>query len=448
MLHGVGSSARKHVSVRHPQVITDDGCSELGRAGRCPRMTGPDAPGATTRVRSALIPLRILLCSTMALGTATYGTISPLLPLIVRDLGVHHSDIGLITGAFTAGMLPPCLALMLTRRQPNDLWLVCGGLISLMVGALTLAGPASFGSVLAGRFLMGIGSGLCFSSGSRWLARSAPGRETVYFGLSWGMLSVGEALGPGIGSFGVRYGFASVHIALAVTFLVFLVFLAATGSSQGIRRSARPQADTGSSILPLFRRPPFLRSMSPLIVPALALGVFFTVSPLRLAQADHLGWVAPTFIAVAILGAAASPLAGALLRRINDRLLTRVSLLAGAGLMLVPASSTDALSTVTVTVLVLGVSCQFIVVGAGETTRRVGDALGGQDASSVIVPLAFAIFETIGAALSTQADAISHSLPFLALAAISVLCVVTLGKRDGVPPAERHATRPAHDNAA
>lgn len=376
----------------------------------------------TPRLDPSLLLVRVFLCVVVALEATTYGVISPLLPGIARDLALEDSLVGLITGAFTAGLLPACLALMLVRRPVSDIAVVLGGLMSLAVGCLTLANGGGLTGILVGRLLMGFGSGLCFGGTIRWLVKSAPGNEGLFFGLGWGMLSVGTAVGPAVGAVGVVHGSRLVHNMLAGVIVVCVAVLALTAKSPRMRRMARARAEGPPVALAnVLRERTFRATLTPLITPALAIGVLFTLVPLRLAGDGHERWVAATFVAAAVIGAGAGPVAGFLVRYFDKGPMTVVALVASTALLVSLAWPIGPLTLTIVTIAILGVSNQLVTVAAGETIRRAGEELGVPDTSSTFVPLVFAVFETAGAVLSTRAEALSPSLPFIALGSVAAV---------------------------
>ncbi|WP_317571504.1 MFS transporter [Rhodococcus jostii] len=376
-------------------------------------MTFPRARG--------VLPVRVFLCAVLALQTTPYGAITPLLPGIVRDLGLADSRVGLITGAFTAGLLPACLALMLIRRPISDILVVFVGLGFLAVGCLTFAQASSLPILLAGRLAMGFGSGLCFAGASRWLVKSAPGQEGLFFGLSWGMLSVGTAVGPAAGAAAIALGSPFVHNVLTATFAACLAVLALIAMSPQMRQMARTRTvGPHIAVATLLRKRTFLIALTPLIVPALAIGLLFTLVPLLLAADGQEQWIAAIFIAAAVIGAGAGPVAGVVVRGVGERTTIVVTMAATTVLFASLAWPIGPLHLAIATIVILGIINQLLAVAAGETTRRTGTELGAPDTSSIFVPLMFALFETAGAVFSTRAAAVHAALPFIAVAAVAV----------------------------
>ena len=250
------------------------------------------APVARLSARSGRRPvegsvqlMRVFLCVLMALETTPYGVVAPLLPGIVRNLSLDEFRAGLLTGALPLGMLPACVAPMLLRRTPSDIVVMLTGLAADVAGCVLFANGPGLQSLIAGRFLMGVGTGLCFLGATRFLVKSShPGQEGVSFGLGWGMLSVGTALGPAVGAVAVTHGATLVHNVFAATFAACMAALATATLSAPVRRVAHAIQNAARAPVGLLRRAPFLVGLAPSVVPAITFGVFYTLVPLRLSQ--------------------------------------------------------------------------------------------------------------------------------------------------------------------
>ncbi|WP_406349310.1 MFS transporter [Streptomyces sp. NBC_00144] len=392
--------------------------------GTLGRLRSRVAPDRVNRANGWTGALRILLCLVLVLQSTTYGVISPLLPELATELGLRGAQVGLVTGAYTIGMLPASLALVLVRSAVPDAPVVIAGMGSLATGCLLLTADPTFTVVLTARFLMGLGAGFCFAAGVRWLVGTAPGREGLFFGLGWGMLSVGNALGPVLGALAASLGRAPVHAALGVTFVVCLAALAAL-ARRAPSTESRLKSDGGGRL----RVPVLGNALLPLTLPALLMGVLYTLVPLRLADLRQPGWIAVAFSAAAVLGALASPAAGQLLARVAAPSMLWWSLPCTGLLVVILAWPVPAAAVAIVTVLVLGGVGQAVVVAAGEQLRKALRRTGARDVSSALITLMFAVFETVGAVAGSQAVVASAPLPYAACLLIAVVCAVAVRRQ-------------------
>jgi predicted MFS family arabinose efflux permease len=376
------------------------------------------------RDKAGSFTLRILICLILALETTTYGLISPLLPGLVEQHALPSAQVGLITGAYTTGMLPACVLLILGGRFLSARATVLSAIISLCLGCLTLANVPTFAGLLIGRFLLGFGSGLAFGGGIRLLVKTAPGRESLFFGLGFGMLSVGTAVGPLIGALALEWGSDLVHNILAGLFMLCLLALASLHAARSSGNGNDVKPETNTAPFRLLGRSEFLVALAPMVVPALAIGILFTLVPLILDANGNQAWVAGTFAVSAVVGAGSSVAAGHFLGRVAAGRMSLLALGASVVLFAVLSFHEGAVVVALATIGILGVTNQAVVVAAGEQLRRACDRLRVADVSATFVPLVFAVFETVGAVLSGKAADLASALPFAATAIVAAACLL------------------------
>ncbi|MFS2110540.1 MFS transporter [Sphingomonas sp. Sphisp140] len=117
-------------------------------------------------------------------------------PNLKADLGLSFGQIGLVTLAYqiTASILQPLIGLYADRR-PTPLALPGGTLFSL-AGLAILSIAHSYGLVLAGAALLGIGSSVFHPESSRVARMAAGGRHGLAQSLFQVGGNAGQALGP------------------------------------------------------------------------------------------------------------------------------------------------------------------------------------------------------------------------------------------------------------
>lgn len=211
------------------------------------------------------------------LSTLLRSVNAVLAPDLVATLGLSPGELGLLTSAFffafALAQLPVGMAL--DRYGPRKVQLV---LLSVAAcGALLFAYGASFGALLAARFVIGLGLGGCFMAAVKALSASiAPARVPSVQGY---MIAVG----------GLGAATATMPVRLALEFTdwrgLFLLFAAlAAGVALYIWRCAPRQAAPAAvpaplvqSLLEVVRDPAFRTTASLMLVPH---AVFFGVQGL------------------------------------------------------------------------------------------------------------------------------------------------------------------------
>jgi MFS transporter, FSR family, fosmidomycin resistance protein len=197
-----------------------------------------------------LVILAISLCH--MINDVMQSLLAAIYPLLQAEFALSFAQIGLMTFAFmgTASVLQPLIGMATDRRPvPQSLSL---GMGSTLIGLVFLAFGTSYGWLLGGAALIGIGSAVFHPEASR-VARAAAGGK---FGTAQSLFQVGgntgSALGPLLAAFiVVPLGRAAVG-AFAAMALLGMAILAVVGRWHETHRRAaatRP-AVTAPAILP------------------------------------------------------------------------------------------------------------------------------------------------------------------------------------------------------
>ncbi|MDD7969597.1 MFS transporter [Roseinatronobacter alkalisoli] len=155
-----------------------------------------DTPAATT---TWLVLVGISLCH--MINDVMQSLLAALYPLLAQEFTLSFWQIGLMTFAFqvTASLMQPLVGLVTDRRpMPQSLPV---GMGSTLIGLILLASAQSYGGLLAGAMLIGVGSAVFHPEASR-VARLASGGR---FGTAQSLFQVGgnfgSALGPLLAAF-------------------------------------------------------------------------------------------------------------------------------------------------------------------------------------------------------------------------------------------------------
>jgi FSR family fosmidomycin resistance protein-like MFS transporter len=201
------------------------------------------APAAATKTTWAVL-VAISFCH--MINDIMQSLLAAIYPLLALEFSLSFGQIGLMTFAFqvTASLLQPLVGLVTDRRPlPQSLPI---GMGSTLVGLLLLALAQSYGGLLVGAMLIGIGSAVFHPESSR-VARFASGGK---FGTAQSLFQVGgnfgSALGPLLAAFiVVPLGRPSVA-AFAILALVGMVILNRVGLWYGTL--ARANAAKGRAV--------------------------------------------------------------------------------------------------------------------------------------------------------------------------------------------------------
>ena len=355
--------------------------------------------------------------------TIFYATLTPLVPYFAEKLGLSKSAVGVLSGAFGAGVL---------------LGAAPGGYLAARLGvkpvALAGLGTMSFGSLLFGfagevwelvalRFAAGFGSALSWVAAFTWLVAQAPEeRQGRMIGTLLSAAVAGVLLGPALGStaaiIGIPLVFAFVStVGLSVT--LWTSITPAPGPSPG-----RPFAET---IIAIFR----LRSITGLAFigfSPLLYGVLAVLAPLKL---SGFGWgavgIGAVFFVAALLEAVVHPLIGRWTDRAGYHLPILAGLIASLATLLALTLAPGALLVAILVVLSNMAFNTPLVPGTVLFTREAEKAGIERALAFGATNFAWASGYAAGAFLGGMlADLGGDALSYLSLAAVCLLALLVL----------------------
>lgn len=142
----------------------------------------------------------IVLCVSTFLVMVGQGVVAPVLPLYAEDFGVSTTMVGLTLTVFAAARLILNVpAGMLADRVGRRILLV-GGPVITSIGMIGSGFADTIWSLLAWRFVAGAGSAFYMSGALIYLIDIArPDQRARYVAVNQWALSVGVAVGPGLG---------------------------------------------------------------------------------------------------------------------------------------------------------------------------------------------------------------------------------------------------------
>ena len=164
----------------------------------------------------------LVLCFATFLVMAGQGVIGPVLPLYAKDFGVSATVVGLTLTVFAlARLILNVPAGMIADRFGRRILLI-GGPILTSIGMFGSGFAGDIWSLLIWRFIAGGGSAFYMSGALIYLIDIAPSdRRARYVATNQWALSVGVALGPGIGGLvAERWGLAAPFHVVGVIALI------------------------------------------------------------------------------------------------------------------------------------------------------------------------------------------------------------------------------------
>ena len=374
--------------------------------------------------------LLLLVGAIVFVDTMFFAALTPLLPEYADRLELSKTGAGILSGAYAAGALvgaiPGGIAAARWGVRPAVLLGLAG------MSATTFAfGIADNVVVLdAARFLQGLASAFSWTGGLAWLVAAAPpARRGELIGAAMGTAIAGALFGPVLGGAASVAGTGWAFGVVAVASVGLAVWAATTPAFPP--REPQPL----SALFGALRDGGVAAGAWLVLLPALLFSVVSVLVPLRL---DELGFgaiaIGATFLVSAALEATVAPVVGRVSDRIGRLTPLRAALLASA------------VVTATLPWLEHGwLVAVFVVLGAMSfgSFWAPGMALLSESAEArglehgytfALVSLAWAPGAAGGAAAGGAiAHATSDAVPFLVLAAASLVTLAALGRLRTAP---------------
>jgi MFS family permease len=376
------------------------------------------------RLRAGLHERRLSLHLQLlfALESSLFSILTPILPHYVRTLGASKAEIGVLTGAYSAGLIPAALL---------GGWLAGRGQVRRTTSAgvvLFAAGVASFGfagdivSLDVLRAIEGFGGGLIWAGALTWLIATAPStRRGRVIGTVFSAAITGTLIGPAIGTVALSLGTGVTFGVLGIIALALAV---------GVLRHGEPELaarTSGLSLGPLLRNRALLLGLWLLLLEAAAFAVVYALAPLRLARfGASSSAIAGSFVAGSAVRVLLAPQIGRFSDRRGALLPTMLGLaLAAMALCALPLPTTAGALTVTTALVMAGPLTVFAIPASSLFTVAAERAGIGLAVAAMLFSLTFALGQTITApAGASLAQATSDAIPYFAL---TVLLLATMG---------------------
>jgi MFS family permease len=353
--------------------------------------------------------------------SAMYSAITPVLPHYAHVLGASKPAVGILAGAYPAGIIPGSLlgAWIATRAGVRRT-----SVIGLLLFAVSIAG-FGFGTSIVTldvlRFIQGMGCGFIWGGGLTWVITVAPReRRGQMLGSVIGAAIFGTLIGPVLGILAVTVGTGPVFAVVGASAVGLAVWTAR--HPEPVRQA--PSAETSTPLRDLARSSRIRLGSWLILVEAATIGATSTLLPLRLARfGAHSIVVGAVFLLASLMSMAVAGPIGRTVDRRGAGLPLCAGLVLTAVLMAVLPLPHSAVLLAIVSVIALGGPLTAYTIPAltviTDTSERLGIPLA---VATMMLNLAWAVGEVIGApAAANVSQATSDAVPLLALSAIMVL---------------------------
>lgn len=374
-----------------------------------------------------------------------YSALAPVLPHYAHILHASKPAVGVLTGAYPAGIVPGSLvgAWVAARAGVRRTTLIGLGMFAVAVVAF------GFGTDIVEldglRFVQGAGCGFIWGGALAWVIAIAPReRRGAMLGTVISAAIFGTLLGPVLGTLAVTL---NTEIVFSLVGAVAVALMAWTLQHP---EPPAPEVDNPARPQTVIRDRRVRLGSWLIVLEAATVGATSTLIPLRLAHLGAAGIViGATFLVASLISMLVSTPIGRIVDRRGPARPLYAGLAATAVLMALLTLPHSAALLVIVSVIALGAPLTMYTVPAmaiiTDGTERSGMAAA---LASLLINLAWAGGEVVGApAAARLSQATSDAVPLLALSAIMAvtLGVVIRARLDAAAgePAEPHPPVPA-----
>jgi predicted MFS family arabinose efflux permease len=367
-------------------------------------------------------PVVSLVRKLMLLESAMYSILIPMLPYLARTIPATKPQLGVLAGAYAAGLIPGSLVGGLLAVRVGVRRTTFFGVVMFAISTPAFGFATGIIALDALRTIQGVASGLLWGGGLTWVVAVAPeGRRGEMIGSTISAAIIGMLIGPAL-------GVAAVGISVGLVFS--LVGAAALVAAVLVARSDEPGRHAQVGTAParmLLRSPSAVLGTWLTVLEATAFGSLYVLIPLRMALLGASNFeIGVTFVLSSALAMFVAPRLGVVCDR-RGSFPPVVFALAASALILVSLRLPDSGLLLAALSLILmgGPLSAFIVPSVmmiSGSAEKAGVALA---VSTMVFNLAYALGETVGAPVAAYVSHhTSDAVPFAGLALLMLLTLV------------------------
>ncbi len=302
--------------------------------------------------------LRVVILVYLALFVAelSWSGVTPLIPSYIEQYDLTDFQGGMVLSVASLGILVASVPASYVTRKISPRTLTLGSMAVIAVAGMAMAVAPDYWSIVAARFIFGLGFGTLYVSMAAWLDDAAGDESARVLALTTAIVGVSATLSPAYaGWVAEQYGLSAPFVGLAVITTLLFVLLLFDRSGTGLRKDpAPPVRDLARAV----SADPGLATM--LLLTTAAAVVWMTADLLVPLRLDEDGFSASEIGIAFSVSAVVFVLASAVTARHADRW-TRPGLAAGATVVLAFATALPA--------ILLGVPVTLVFLfGASVTT--------------------------------------------------------------------------------
>ena len=184
----------------------------------------------------------LLLYIAILVGEMSWSSVSPLLPSFATKYSLGDSETGLILSVASIGILLISIPAGAVTRRIGARRLTVASALTMTVGDVGIGLAGSYGWLLAGRALFGLGMGMLWVGATSWLHDAAGDQRSQALSMTSAVIGIGSLVGPAFaGVVGEHFGLGAPFLILAVvSFGVVIALLFESSGTAGTPSDEEP----------------------------------------------------------------------------------------------------------------------------------------------------------------------------------------------------------------
>lgn len=159
----------------------------------------------------------VLLYIALLVGEMSWSAVAPLLPSFADRYALSDVRAGLILSVASMAILLVSIPAGAITRRTGARRLTVVAAVTMTLGDVAIGLATSYGWLLAGRAVFGVGLGMLWVGGTSWLHDAAGDQRSRALSMTSAVIGVGSLVGPAFA------GVVGEHLGLGVPFLVLAV---------------------------------------------------------------------------------------------------------------------------------------------------------------------------------------------------------------------------------
>ena len=380
------------------------------------------------------------LSGAIALETAVYSAITPLLPYDADRFLLGKTAIGLLTATYPSGLIAGAVVGAVLVPRVGVRSVLVGALVGLASSTAILGLTDGATGLYFGRFCQGVSGGCMWSAALAWLFLCAGNRRGTAVAGAMSAGVVGVMIGPLLGTAAAVTGTEPIYLAAAAAAAAAIV-------SVGVRvarlESPPERGRTAGWIRRGHLSPPVMVGVELVLFAGFILGTVNALIPLRLADLGaSQSLIGGIFFVAALVAAVVSPPIGRAVDRIgpNRPIMLGLAALAGCSVGIGLAGGLGVLAGLTIVLMGFALLLEW-VPSMTLLADRVEAAGASVAVAAAVINVSIALGEVLGSPVSASLASGfgGDSLPFalIAVAALATLIVVASGSAVVVSTGQR-----------